>query len=137
MLYIGGLTNFTAVFGAQTDLFKNKDGYIASFNDGADSAQIFHAGGYSFLNIALEMQPSDEVLAWAQSVINGHAGLPTIITTHDYLDEHGQRSPNPIVDLKRVDPLTHNSVEELWADFISHNDQIFLVLCGHQRDRRR
>jgi hypothetical protein len=132
MLHIGGLTNFTAVFGAQTAFFKDKDWYVSSFNNGADSAQTFSGGGYTFLNIALEMQPSDDVLAWAQSVIDTHPGLPTIITTHDYLDEHGQRAPNPIVDLKRVDPSAHNSAEELWTDFISQNDQIFLVLCGHQ-----
>ena len=50
MLHIGGLTNFTAVFVAQTDLFNNKDWYIASFNGGADSAQIFHADGYIVLS---------------------------------------------------------------------------------------
>jgi hypothetical protein len=132
MLHIGGLTNFTSVFGSHTAFFKDKAWYVSSFNNGANSAQLFTAGGYTFLNIALEMQPSDEVLAWAQSVIDEHAGLPTIITTHDYINQHGERSPTPIVDLKWVDPAAHNSAEELWADFISQNDQIFMVLCGHQ-----
>ncbi|MCB1690544.1 MAG: hypothetical protein KDI33_18745 [Halioglobus sp.] len=131
MLHIGGLSNFTTVFGAHTAFFKDKDWYVSSFNNGANSAQVFDAGGYTFLNIALEMQPSDEVLAWAQSVLDDHAGLPTIITTHDYLDPRGQRAANPIVDLKRVDPLAHNSAEELWTDFIRPNDQVFMVLCGH------
>ncbi len=131
MLHIGGLTNFNSVFGAHTAFFDNKDWYVSSFNGGANSAQLFDAGGYTFLNIALEMQPSDEVLAWAQSVLDQYAGLPTIITTHDYLDPRGRRAANPIIDLKRVDPLAHNSAEELWTDFIRQNDQVFLVLCGH------
>ena len=132
MLHIGGLTNFTSVFGAHTAFFKDKPWYVSSFNNGANSAQLFSAGGYTFLNIALEMQASDEVLAWAQSVIDEHAGLPTLITTHDYINQHGERSPGAIIDLKRVDPEAHNSAEELWADFIRGNDQIFMVLCGHQ-----
>lgn len=132
MLHIGGLSNFTAVFGSQTAFFKNKDWYVSSFNNGADSAQTFTAGGYTFLNIVFEMQPSDEVLAWAQSVVDAHPGLPTLITTHDYLDQHGERKPTPIVDLKLVDPSAHNSAEEMWTDFVSQNDQIFMVLCGHQ-----
>lgn len=132
MLHIGGLTNFTSVFGSQTAFFKDKNWYVSSFNDGADSAQLFSAGGYTFLNIALEMQPSDAVLAWAQSVIDAHPGLPTIITTHDYLNQHGERTPTPIIDLKLVDPTAHNSAEDLWSKFISRNDQVFMVLCGHQ-----
>lgn len=131
MLHIGGLTNFTSVFGAHTDFFKDKAWYVSSFNGGADSAQLFDAGGYTFLNIALEMQPADDVLAWAQSVIDKHPGLPTIITTHDYLNQHGERSPAPILDLERIDPSAHNSAEDMWNTFISRNDQVFMVLCGH------
>lgn len=132
MLHIGGLTNFNSVFGAQTEFFKDKDWYVSHFNGGADSAQIFTAGGYTFLHVALEMLPSDEVLAWAQSVIDSHPGLPTIVTTHDYLSERGERTPASLIDLKLVDPSAHNSAEELWSEFISRNDQVFLVLCGHQ-----
>ncbi|MEZ5502357.1 MAG: metallophosphoesterase [Halioglobus sp.] len=132
MLHIGGLKNFNSVFGSDTAFFKDKDWYVSSYNGGADSAQVFSAGGYTFLNIGLEMQPSDAVLAWAQSVVDAHPGLPTIVTTHDYIDQHGERVPNPIIDLTRVDPSTHNSAEDMWSDFISRNDQIFMVLCGHE-----
>jgi len=131
MLHIGGLGNFNAVFGAHTDFFRDKDWYVASFNGGANSAQTFTAGGYTFLNIALEMQPADDVLAWAQSVIDAHPGLPTIVTTHDYLNQHGERAAGSIIDLKQLDPSAHNSAQEMWTDFISRNDQVFLVLCGH------
>lgn len=132
MLHIGGLDNFRSAFGDNSDFFKNRDWYVSSFNGGADSAQVFSAGGYRFLHIALEMQPADDVLAWAAGVIDSHSGLPTIITTHDYLATSGERQPNPIVDLERVDPDEHNSAEQLWAKLISQHDQIFLVLCGHQ-----
>jgi len=76
------------------------------------------------------MSPPDAVLKWAASVIAKYPGMPTIVTTHDYLNAKGERRANPIIDLAAIDPI-HNSAEDLWNDFISRHDQIFLVLCGH------
>lgn len=63
---------------------------------------------------------SDQGLAWAQGVVDGHRTLPVILTTHDLawaddagaakLSGHGQR---------------------LWDRLIRDNDQIFLTLNGH------
>jgi hypothetical protein len=131
ILHIGGLDNFRSVFGDYSDFFRDKPWYVSSFRGGANGAQVFEGGGYEFLHITLEMAASDEVLAWAQSVIDAHPGKPTIITTHDYLDTQGRRQANPIVDLKRIDPDHHNTAEEVWSELISPNDQVFLVLCGH------
>lgn len=131
LLHIGGLDNFRSVFGDNSEFFINKPWYIASFRGGANSAQLFSAAGYEFLHVALEMAADDEVLAWVESVLAKHPGKPTIITTHDYLDTHGQRRANPLVDLKLVDPEHHNTAEEIWDELISRHDQIFLVLCGH------
>ena len=132
LLHIGGLDNFRSAFSHDSEFFKDKPWYVDSFNGGANSAQIFSGGGYQFLHIAFEMQPADDVLAWATTVIDKHPGLPTIISTHDYLNTQGERLANPIVDLNRLDPEQHNSAAEMWEKFISQQDQIFLVLCGHQ-----
>lgn len=131
ILHIGGLENFRSVFGAETTFFKNKPWYVDSFRGGASSAQIFSGAGYSFLNIALEMQPDDDTLRWAEKVIEAQGKIPTIITTHDYLNISGERKARPLIDLARVDPEFHNNAEQLWQKFISKHDQIFLVLCGH------
>ena len=131
ILHVGGLDNFRRVFGAQTDFFRDKPWYVASYKGGANSAQKFSAAGYEFLHIALEMQPGDDVLRWAETVLRSHPGLPTILTTHDYLDTGGWRNPHPLIDLARIDPGFHNSAEQLWEKLISRHDQIFLVLCGH------
>ena len=58
------------------------------------------------------------------------AGLPTIVSTHDYLGRDGKRhmksNPrNSILDPRDNDP------EMIWEEFISRHDQIFLVLSGH------
>ena len=137
MLHIGGLDNFRSAFGADSAFFANQPWYVASHDGGASSAQTFTAGGYTFLHIALTMQPSDEVIAWAHGVIDAHPGLPTIVSTHDYLNTAGERLANPIVDLARVDPEQHNSAEQLWQKLLSQRDEIFLVLCGHQHAQSR
>ncbi|MGI9592370.1 MAG: metallophosphoesterase [Myxococcota bacterium] len=137
LIHIGGLDNFRSAFGSQSDFFHGKPWYVASFAGGANSAQSFRGGGYTFLHLALQMQAPDEVLEWAESVLARFPGLPTIVTTHDYLDPHGIRRPNPIVDLVRIDSEHHNSAEDLWQKLIRRHDQIFLVLCGHQHGQSR
>lgn len=131
MLHVGGLDNFRSAFGADTPFFAGKDWYVDAFRGGTSSAQVFEAGGYRFLHLALEMHAGDEVLAWARGVLERHPGLPTIVSTHDYLDPRGERRANPIIDLARADPEHHNSAEDVFDELIAPNDQIFLVLCGH------
>lgn len=132
MLHIGGLENYKSVFNDKSKYFNGKSWYIDSNDGGTSSAQLFTAGGYTFLHIGLDMSPSNEVLVWAQSVIDKNKGLPTILTTHDYLNTNGKREANPIIDLDKADPNYHNSAEELWNGFISKNEQIFMLLCGHE-----
>ncbi|MFC4312875.1 serine/threonine protein phosphatase [Steroidobacter flavus] len=131
MLHPGGLNNFRSVFGDQTPFFKDQSWYVASHDGGADSAQIFTAGGYRFLHIGLQFDPPNASLEWAASVLKRYAGLPTIISTHDYMDNAGQRLPNPIIDASAADPQD-NSPQMVWDKLISQHDQIFLVLCGHE-----
>lgn len=129
-VHIGGFTAFNAAFGADSEFFRDKDWYVSSFNGGANSAQMFSAGGYRFLNLSLEMQPGDAVLTWAQGMLNAHPGIPTFITTHDYLNPQGERLPT--MDLATADPAGNNSAEQLWQKFIRRNDQILMVFSGHQ-----
>jgi 3',5'-cyclic AMP phosphodiesterase CpdA len=130
-LHAGGLDNFRSVFSADSPFFKGKPWYIASHDGGADSAQIFTAGGYRFLHIGLQFDPPNESLAWAATVIRSHPGLPTIVSTHDFLETTGRREPNPIIDNHAVDP-NDNTPQMVWDKLIADNDQIFLVLCGHE-----
>jgi hypothetical protein len=64
-------------------------------------------------------------------VIAQYPGLPPIVSTHDFMTKEGERLPNPIVDGHAVDPI-NNSPEMVWEKLISQQDQIFLVLCGHE-----
>ena len=133
ILHVGGLDNFRTVFGDQTDFFRDKSWYLASFRGGANSAQKFSAAGYDFLHIAIEMQAGGDVLQWIESVLKAHPGLPTILTTHDYLDATGERRAQPLIDLARIEPEYHNTAEQVWTKLISRHGQIFLVLSGHHK----
>jgi len=132
MLHAGGLDNFREVFNPDSAFFKDQPWYVASHDGGTDSAQIFEAGGYRFLHIGLQFDPPDTSLVWASSVIDQYEGLPTIVTTHDFLNRKGERVPSPVVDSHAADPDAHNTPQMVWDKFISQNDQIFLVLAGHQ-----
>jgi hypothetical protein len=131
ILHAGGLDNFRSVFGNDSEFFRDKDWYIDSYNGGASSAQTFTAAGFTFLHLALDMSPKDDVLEWASKVIANNAGLPTILTTHDFLNAKNERKAAPIVDFHAVDPR-HNNAEMLWQKFIAKHTQIFMVLSGHQ-----
>ena len=131
VLHPGGLSNFRAVFGEHTPFFKGRDWYVAANDGGADSAQVFEAGGYRFLHIGLQFDPPDSSLEWAARVIETYKGLPTIISTHDYLNVKGERKAVPIIDGAKVDPQD-NSPQMVWDQLISQYDQIFMLLCGHQ-----
>lgn len=130
MIHVGGLTEWVRVFGAASPFFKDRPWYVGSHDDGADSAQVFEAGGYRFLHIGLQFAPSDASLKWAETVIHAHPGLPTLISTHDFLDKMGQRRAHPVVDINALDPFD-NSAQGVWDKLISRNPQIFMVLSGH------
>ncbi|WP_324699781.1 metallophosphoesterase [Novosphingobium sp. RL4] len=131
MLHSGGLSNWKKVFSDQSQYFKDQSWYVASHDDGADSAQIFTAGGYRFLHIGLQFDAPNASLKWAADVIARYPGLPTIVSMHDFLDTAGERLANPIIDNAAADP-EDNSPQMIWDKLLSQHDQIFMVLCGHE-----
>lgn len=136
LLLLGGLDLWRHSFGDETSFFKGRPWYVSSFHHGADSAVIFEAAGRRFLHLGLEMQPDDAVLDWARGVIARLRGLPTIVTTHQYLRPDGTRGPDTMLRLSVAEPW-HNDPEALWTKFIAANDQIFLVLNGHEEGAAR
>lgn len=97
---------------------------------------MFEAGGYKFLHIGLQFDPPDTSLEWAARVIEKYKGLPTIVSTHDFLNTKGERAPNTIIDGHKVDPQD-NSPQMIWDKLLSQHDQIFMVLSGHHHGQSR
>ncbi|OZA69921.1 MAG: serine/threonine protein phosphatase, partial [Sphingomonadales bacterium 39-62-4] len=128
--HLGGLAGFQSAFSDQSVFFKSQPWYVDSHDGGADSAQIFASGQCRFLHIGLQYQAPDASLAWATRVIHRFPNMPTIVTTHDYLDRDGARDDNSNPDNSILD-FRDNNPQMIWDEFISRNDQIFLVLSGH------
>jgi len=128
--HLGGLDGFRSAFSDQSEFFKSQSWYVDSHDGGADSAQLFTAGKCRFLHIGLQFDAPDASLAWATRVIHRFPGVPTIVSTHKYLDRDGSRADTPELDQSVLDPRDNNP-QMLWDEFISQNDQIFLVLSGH------
>jgi hypothetical protein len=131
-VHVGGLEAFKQALGSDSEFFRDRSWYVSGFKGGTSSAQTFAAGGYRFLHLAFEMHAGDDVLEWAERVLDEHPGLPTIVSTHDYLNARGERRPFATMDLALVDPGYNNDAETIWREFVSRNEEIFMVLSGHQ-----
>lgn len=128
--HLGGLSGYQSAFSDQSQFFKGQPWYVDANDGGADSAQIFTSGSCRFLHIGLQFDAPDASLAWAERVVHRFPRVPTIVTTHKYLDRNGARADTPALDLSILDHRDNNP-QMVWDDFISRHDQIFLVLSGH------
>jgi len=101
--------------------FSENDWYGGSSSDNLNSYQVFPAGGYEFLHIALQKAPGTTARTWARGVIEANPGMPTIISTHDYLDVSGRSSAG----------------NNIWNDLVDDHPQVFMVLNGHNHGVNR
>ncbi|GGK56549.1 DNRLRE domain-containing protein [Haloarcula sebkhae] len=104
--------------------------------DNLSTYQLFSAGGYDFLHLALEWEPPGPVddqsttLGWAQSVLDQHPDRATILTTHSYLRDGPQRRTREVQEANGIGSMG----QTVWEEFVAPNNQIFMVLCGHWHD---
>jgi hypothetical protein len=136
----GGAAQYVETFGASRFLRQDGSGQPRSWFGGTSPDQLnswqrFTAGGREFLHIALEFEVrhddpatvdiNEDVVAYAQSIIDAHPLLPVILSTHGYMAVTGdlltvRRNPDG-----RTGP-------EIFADLVNKNPQIFMVLNGHE-----
>ncbi len=94
--------------------------------DDVDSYFVYNAGGRDYLHIHLQVDVPDTAISWAQGVIDAHAGMPTIVSTHVFEGTiHGPPNHPYLPGSGR------NSANQVWDKLINDNSQIFLVLNGH------
>ncbi|MFD6141946.1 LamG-like jellyroll fold domain-containing protein [Promicromonospora sp. NPDC060271] len=113
-----GDTPYLRAFGPRR--FARMKTYGGSSPDGYNSYHVVRGGGREWLLLALDWRASDAGLAWAQGVLDEHAGLPAILTTHDLVWAEDDGTAH----------LSDNG-QRLWDRLIRGNDQIFLALGGH------
>ena len=84
----------------------------------------FEAAGMSFLIVALECKPRDEVLDWANQVVARHPDHRAIVLTHAYMNASKSRNTGGM-------KAKGNTGEQTWQKFVKKHKNIFMVLCGH------
>ncbi len=108
--------------------FKGRRYFGGASPNGLNSYQLFSGGGIKFLILQLEVNAPDTALDWARGVLRKHPRHAVIVSTHTYLrgrDGVGRYH-------KRDFRSDGNSGEMMWAKFIQHEPQIFMVLCAHE-----
>jgi hypothetical protein len=114
-----GIANCKAYFGDSR--YAGKSWYLGASTDGLSFAQKFTASGYTIMNINLPFTPSSADLAWAQGIINANLNVPTMISTHDYLNVGGRDSVG----------------DNIYNTLVKSNTQIFMTLNGHYHGENR
>lgn len=146
-----GSNTYNKYYGPESSFFKDKEWYKGSSQNGRNSYGIINAADKDFIVIGLELNPDDYSIIWAQEVLDRYKNLPAIILIHEYLSRNQETQTNAnnvetIVtygeEYKKGVNFAFTNVNyriknngwtpsKLWDKFISNNNQIFLVVCGH------
>ena len=124
-----GTTRYQEFFGPTR--YAGRSWYLEDSSSPGAHAQIFSGGGYRFLNLTLQFEPTDADLTWAQSIIERHPGMPTILNTHSYLNPSSRRRQASIQGNSGGTPNQGNTGEQVFQKLVYLNPQIFLVMNGH------
>ncbi len=133
-------------FGPSAARWKNGgvtyDWYKGASPSGNSSYQMITYGGRTFLFLNLDVDGPGSLndvgteIGWAQSVINTHRGVLTILSTHDYLAEVGGSGNTGSGTGARgpcVSAYVSGGHSGLWLreNFVLPNNEIFMMICGH------
>ena len=115
------------------------DTFGGAYEDGHldNTYHLFSAGDRDFIIIALEWGPRDEVIDWANQVMEQYPDRDGIFVTHAYLNNTSLRydytdtaHPQDFNPHQYATPGGVNDGEELWQKLVRHHNFI-MTLNGH------
>ena len=106
----------------------------------ANSVQLFEAAGMKFVALHLECNAPDDVLDWANSVLQKHSDRRAMITTHMGLgprDKPGTpedyfNAPKGRMTWTKRHGDRGNSPQQMWDKCFRKHKNLFLICCGDQ-----
>jgi hypothetical protein len=128
------LTMFNTYFGI--DRYRIKPWFGGTFQEGR--AENVYAkldiDGKKLLFLALEFGPRDEVLAWADEILQKHIDHEAFIITHCYMYMHGERSKPGDDHNPKMYPGADgaNDGEDMWHKSFKKHKNIVGIYSGHQ-----
>ncbi|MFC5647597.1 metallophosphoesterase [Paenibacillus solisilvae] len=127
------LTMYNRYFGPQ--LYRNQQWFGGLYKE--DSAENMFvkldAEGRKLLVLALEFGPRDEVLAWADGVLEAHQDHEAIVITHCYMNIRGERTKAD----DNLNPKNYpgsfdaNDGEDVWQKSLRKHPNVIAVFSGH------
>ena len=117
--------------------YESSENFGGVFEEGKlDNAfYLFTAGNKKWLVLTLEFRPRNNVLVWANSVVEKYSDRLVIVVTHSYLNEKNVRTSNSGLSGSQYgiinDSQGANSGQDMWKKFVSIHENILLVFNGH------
>ncbi len=101
------------------DRYKDFDWYGGSLNNNMHHYDLVSIGAHDFvfLYIGNYKEVEDDTVNWAKSVCDAYPNRNVIVCTHEYLLPSGE--------------FSSDRSKEMWEKIIVPNENIIMVLCGH------
>ncbi len=106
-----------------------------------NSAHIFSVDETSFLVLALEFGPRDDVVRWADDVLSAHPNHTALLVTHAYMYHNNTRySWGTYGSSQKWSPYSYgvgtsvegiNDGEDLWQQLVAKHPRMIMVMSGH------
>ena len=106
--------------------YENEPWWGGNYLGNKNNYQLFSAGGMDFIIVHLESSAPDEVLEWANGILQKYSDRWAIISTHIYL--HDDTETWTTEPYKRT---YGNSGKHIWDKLVKMNGNVFMVVCGH------
>lgn len=123
-----------------TGCFEKESDKQATSGNNANSVQLFEAGGMKFVALHLECNAPDDVLAWADSVLEKYSFRRAMITSHMGLGPRDRpkkssdyfKAPKGRMQWKKCHGDRGNTPQQMWDKCFKKHANLFLLCCGDQ-----
>jgi hypothetical protein len=123
-----GATRFNTYFGPLR--YASYSWYGGNYKGSNENFYTFFSNGNDqYMVLALEFYPRDEVITWAESVLNTYSDKKVIVVTHSFEGSDGMRVD--LCDTNDMSANTGNNPQLLWSKLLEKHSNLMLVLSGH------
>lgn len=120
----------------ESELFKkyfseNKKEGDYPVGTGYNSYHLLSLGESKYILLNLVFCPTDDVLSWANGILNQYQDRKVIIVTHGYLGAGGDRNISVPADKKGGCIGNKENTQYIFDKIVYQNKNVFLILSGH------
>ncbi|MDF1741046.1 MAG: metallophosphoesterase [Verrucomicrobiales bacterium] len=120
--------------------FEKPEGTPVISGNNANSAQLFEADGLKFVCLHLECNAPDDVLAWADSILEEYEDCRAMVTTHMDLGPREKPKtndeffslPKGRMTWKKMHGARGNTSQQMWDKCFRKHRNLFMICSGDQ-----